>query len=116
GKPLVVSDVGWFAELPDEVALKVPPGGDEEVDLLPAALGRVAASPAMGRAAKEYVEREHDLETVAQRYAAALEEAAGGSVVDAKVLREVADAAADTGVAPELLAPRLAELGLGPNG
>ena len=25
GKPLVVSDVGWFAELPDDVALKVPP-------------------------------------------------------------------------------------------
>ena len=24
GKPVVVSDVGWFAELPDEVALKVP--------------------------------------------------------------------------------------------
>ena len=26
GKPLVVSDVGWFAELPDDVALKVPVG------------------------------------------------------------------------------------------
>src|SRR5438034_9598778 len=24
GKPLVVSDVGWFSELPDGVALKVP--------------------------------------------------------------------------------------------
>src|SRR5207302_25134 len=42
--------------------------------------------------------------------------AAGGSAVDGKVLREVADAAAETGVDPELLAPRLAELGLGPNG
>src|SRR5207244_3413077 len=24
GKPLVVNDLGWFSELPDEVALKVP--------------------------------------------------------------------------------------------
>ena len=29
GKPLVVSDVGWFAELPDEVALF---GGEFELD------------------------------------------------------------------------------------
>ena len=29
GKPVVVSDVGWFAELPDDVALKVPVGADE---------------------------------------------------------------------------------------
>ena len=33
GKPLVVSDVGWFAELPDDVALKVPVGDDEATDL-----------------------------------------------------------------------------------
>ena len=31
GKPLVVSDVGWFSELPDDVALKVPVD-DDEVD------------------------------------------------------------------------------------
>ena len=29
GKPVVVSDVGWFAELPDDVALKVPVDADE---------------------------------------------------------------------------------------
>ena len=29
GRPLVVSDVGWFAELPDEVAVKIPVGGEE---------------------------------------------------------------------------------------
>ena len=28
GKPLVVSDAGWFGELPDDVALKVPVGTD----------------------------------------------------------------------------------------
>ena len=29
GRPLVVSDVGWFAELPDAVALKIPVGAGE---------------------------------------------------------------------------------------
>ena len=33
GKPLLVSDVGWFSELPDDVALKVAPG-DGEVERL----------------------------------------------------------------------------------
>ena len=37
GTPLVVSDVGWFSELPDDVALKVAPD-EREVDALVAAL------------------------------------------------------------------------------
>src|SRR5581483_3636421 len=48
GKPVVVSDVGWFAELPDEVALKVPPG-DGEVEAIVGALERAPAG--MGREA-----------------------------------------------------------------
>ena len=32
GKPLIVSDVGWFSELPSEVALKVPVD-EHEVDI-----------------------------------------------------------------------------------
>ena len=48
GKPLVVSDVGAFRELPDEVAIKVPVG-DGEIEALAAALERAAASSeAMG--------------------------------------------------------------------
>jgi glycosyltransferase involved in cell wall biosynthesis len=120
GKPLVVSDVGWFSELPDEVALKVPVGGDAEVDALAAALEQLAADAsartAMGEAARAYAEREHDLETVAARYAAALEESAGRATVEAKVLREIASAASEVGVEPELLAPRLAEAGLATDG
>ena len=115
GKPLVVSDVGWFAELPDEVALKVPVGGDAEVDALPAALAALAdpaVASRMGEAARAYVEREHDLDRVAGLYAAALEEAAGDPLVREEVLREVAVAAADTGVEPELLAPELRDAAL----
>src|SRR5262249_19419924 len=60
GKPLVVSDVGWFSELPDEVAIRVPVG-EPETESLAAALERLAADgaarEAMGRAARELVER-----------------------------------------------------------
>ena len=95
GKPLVVSDLGWFAELPDDVALKVPVGGDAEIAGIVAALEQLAdpaTAARMGAAARAYVEREHALPKVAEQYAAALEEAAGGGAVEAKVLREVAEA------------------------
>ncbi len=83
GKPLLVSDVGWFAELPDAVALKVAPD-EAEVERLadematladPALRARIAAS------ARELMSVEHDVERVADLYAAALREPAGGEAV-----------------------------------
>jgi glycosyltransferase involved in cell wall biosynthesis len=121
GKPLVVSDVGWFSELPDEVALKVPVDETED-DVLAAALellvSRTDVREQMGRAASELARREHDLERVAELYAAALEEAAGGETVNEAVLRDVSRAAADVGISPEAaeageIARRLAEVELG---
>jgi glycosyltransferase involved in cell wall biosynthesis len=101
GKPLVVSDVGWFAELPDAVAVKVPV--DEwEVDTLAAALDLLAERPElreeMTRAAREYVAQEHDLDGVADLYVQALEELAGGPPLRAAVLGEVARAAHAVGL------------------
>jgi glycosyltransferase involved in cell wall biosynthesis len=121
GLPLVVSDLGWFAELPPDVALKVPVD-EGEVDTLTAALellaSNEAARQAMSAAAREYVAREHDLERVADVYAAALEEAAGGPAVREAVLGEIATAAADVGIAADSveaaeLAARLREVRLG---
>ena len=121
GLPLVVSDLGWFAELPDGVALKVAVD-DREVETLTAALELLAsnheARRAMSEGACEYVRREHDLGRVADAYAAALEEAVGGPAVREAVLGEVANAAADVGIAvdsPEAdeLAERLREVRLG---
>jgi glycosyltransferase involved in cell wall biosynthesis len=98
GKPLVVSDVGWFAELPDEAVLKVPVD-EHEVDVIRAALG-VATDhgEALGAAARAYIEREHDLGRVADAYVAAVEVAAGGGAVDDAVLWRIAEAAVDVGV------------------
>ncbi len=109
GRPLVVSDVGWFAELPGSVAAKVPV--DEwEVDTLAAVLERLAGDrplrDAMGSAARAHAEREHALPRVADAYAAALDAAAGAEGVRDAVLHEVAEAAAGAG-----LDPRGAEVG-----
>jgi glycosyltransferase involved in cell wall biosynthesis len=115
GKPVVVSDLGWFAELPDDVAIKVPVGGDAEIAGIVAALERLAdpaTAARMGAAARAYVEREHALPTVAEQYVAALETAAGADAVEASVLHEIAEAAAGVGLDPELLAPDLAAIGL----
>jgi glycosyltransferase involved in cell wall biosynthesis len=103
GRPLVVSDVGWFSELPDEVALKVPIA-DVEVELLAAQLEALARDPerraAMGAAARTLAERDHDVGRVAEAYASALEEAAGGEAVRDAVRAEVAAAAAGVGLQP----------------
>ncbi len=121
GKPLVVSDVGWFSELPERVALKIPVD-EAEVDTLHAALELLARDDdvrrAMGAAAAELARREHDVDRVAELYAAALEQAAGGGAVTDGVLGEVAAAASEVGIEPgspeaSELARRLAEVELG---
>jgi len=121
GKPLIVSDVGWFAELPDDVALKVPVD-EQEVETLTAALELLATRPdvrdAMGSAARSLAEREHDLGRVADLYVAAFELAAGGGAVSDSVLREVSEAGAGIGITAgsaeaQEIAARLAEADLG---
>jgi glycosyltransferase involved in cell wall biosynthesis len=98
GKALVVSDVGWFSELPDDAVLKVPVD-DYEVQTLVAALGLAARhGHELGEAARAYVEREHSLDRVADDYAAALETAAGAGAVDDAVLYRIAEAAAEVGL------------------
>jgi glycosyltransferase involved in cell wall biosynthesis len=118
GKPLVVSDVGWFAELPGEAVIKVPVDENEE-DTLAAALEALTDEEVrrtMGAAARELVEREHRVDRVAEAYAAALEELAGGPTVDDAVLHEVAEAAAEVGLTDTAeVAARLKEVGLGGN-
>ena len=77
GTPLVVSDVGWFRELPDSVAAKVVP--DEwEVGHLAAVLELLASDAELrrrlGAAGRAYVRRELGVERAADGYAAALAE------------------------------------------
>jgi glycosyltransferase involved in cell wall biosynthesis len=112
-KPLVVSDVGWFAELPDDAVLKVPVD-ESEVEVLAGALGLAAEhGEALGAAARAHVQREHALGLVADRYVEAIELAAGGDTVRDAVLWRVADAAAAAGISDvSALAQGLRESGL----
>jgi glycosyltransferase involved in cell wall biosynthesis len=103
GRPLVVSDVGWFSELPDEAVAKVPADEHEAetlTDVLRSLVSDEARRARLGAAGREYVTRVHDLERVADLYLGALEEAAGGGSVDEAVIDEVARAAQDVGVDP----------------
>ena len=98
GKPMLVSDVGWFAELPDDVVLKIPVD-EYEVRTIAGALELAADHAAeLGAAAREYVRREHDLGRSAEDYVRALEEAAGGEAAADAVLHRIAEAAADVGL------------------
>jgi glycosyltransferase involved in cell wall biosynthesis len=119
GKPLIVSDAGWFAELPASVAAKVPVD-DREPQIVAAFLRRLADDAElrerMSEAAAEYVQHVHGLDRVADLYAAALEESAGGAPVRNAVLAEIAAAAHGVGLPDEELAGialRLRESGLG---
>jgi glycosyltransferase involved in cell wall biosynthesis len=112
GKPLVVSDLGWFAELPTSVARRVPVGG-REVEILADALEELANDGRlrleMGDAAREYIAAEHDLERVADAYEGALEWALGGEAVADAVFAEIAQAAAEAEIGAD--SPELAEIG-----
>ena len=114
GKALLVSDVGWFAELPGDAVLRVPVD-DYEVATIAAAIGVAADhNAALGAAARAYVAREHDLGRVADAYVAALETAAGGTAVDDAVIMRVAEAASELGVTDlAQVAERLREVGIG---
>lgn len=121
GKPLVVSNTGWFAELPKGVALKVGIG-EHEVDDLATALRLLARRPdvraAMGEAASALARGPHDLGKIAERQAAAFERIAGGAAVADSVLHEVSEAAAGVGIAAgsaeaSEIARRLSEVDLG---
>ncbi len=91
-RPLVVSDVGWFSELPDEVALKIPVDS-LEIETLFAALELLVsderARASMSASAREYVGSRHDLEHVADAYAAALEEVAAGEGARVPIVTEL---------------------------
>ncbi len=98
GKPMLVSDVGWFSELPDGAALKIPVD-EVEVATIAAAL-ELAADHAgeIGAAASAYVRSEHDVGRAADAYVAALEEAAGGDPSTDAVLIRIAQAATEIGL------------------
>lgn len=71
GKPVIVTDFGQFAELPDDVCLKVSAGPNEEKELY-AKLRALAYRPTLreqlSRRALEWIRSEHEISQCAARY------------------------------------------------
>ncbi len=85
GRPAIVSDYAQFADLPEEVALRVPLG-DEEPEALADLLRRLLAEPErlrrMGEAAREHVRVKHDPARAAEAVIEACEEWQGREPAD----------------------------------
>lgn len=81
GKAVVVSDVGSFRELPDDIVLKTPVDSTEEdclFEYLNLLVGRPALARELGARARAWVERECSWPLVAERYASFLDAVSRG--------------------------------------
>lgn len=71
GKPIIVRNIGWFSELPDDACVKIGP--EDGVEQLAAVMRALATSQEMrfriGQKAQDYVRRTCDPSQVAQQYA-----------------------------------------------
>jgi glycosyltransferase involved in cell wall biosynthesis len=101
GVPLIVTDAGWFSELPDDVALRVVPGQGEAAELS-AALERLRDDPEERRrraaAAAAYARQAGGFDEAAQRYVKLLEAAEAGRGVDLSLASSFAAAVAEMGL------------------
>jgi len=71
GKPVIVTDFGQFAELPDDICLKVSAGPSEEKELyakLRALIYRPTLREQLSRQASEWIRSEHEISRCAARY------------------------------------------------
>ncbi len=70
-RPVIVSNVGWYSELPDDCALKIDPD-DLEVEILAESLLELHDNPelaaALGRKARDFVLQHHHPTKVVQEY------------------------------------------------
>jgi len=71
GKPVIVSNIGSFAELPDDAVIKIEPDVSEEVTLYNSILRLSDDKPfskTLSENAKKYIENEHDPEKIAKSF------------------------------------------------
>lgn len=75
GKPILVRDIGWFSELPNEACVKI--GAEDGEEKVAAVLLTLGTSPEMrrhlGREALRYIQKECDPYRVARQYTEFLE-------------------------------------------
>jgi glycosyltransferase involved in cell wall biosynthesis len=77
GVPTVVSDVGWYAELPDDGVIKIAVGESMREQLAAAVTGLLRdplSRAELGQNGRSYVAAQHAVQEVARRYVAVLEQ------------------------------------------
>ena len=75
GRPVIVSDHGWYAELPDDACIKVTPNDDAALyQVMRQLAGDPGLRQAIGQRAAAYAQRDHSLAAAARRYRAFIEE------------------------------------------
>jgi glycosyltransferase involved in cell wall biosynthesis/SAM-dependent methyltransferase len=82
GKAVMVSEIGSFAEFPDDVCLKIPVGAGEEdliFEYLNLLISRPDVARSLGRRARQYVAEECNWPAVARLYTAFLEAVVNGT-------------------------------------
>ncbi len=73
-KPIIVSDTGWYSELPSDTCTRLTHTGDEQMDarllanLIAYAIGHPEAMHLQGRLGQQYVLKEHSVSRVAETY------------------------------------------------
>jgi glycosyltransferase involved in cell wall biosynthesis len=101
GRPLIVSDVGWFSELPSSVAVRVPVREDEITGLAEQMLA-ISRDPKlrdeMSAAARNYARDSLDVMRVADQYRRSVIDASGGGRVREAVLEDISIAASEVGL------------------
>jgi glycosyltransferase involved in cell wall biosynthesis/SAM-dependent methyltransferase len=107
GKPVLVSEIGAFAEFPDDVCIKVPVGAAEEdciFEYLNLLLSRPEVARELGARAKRYVAEQCNWRKVAGWYADFVEAVAEGRDWSREPAASAAEAApADTAEPPAKL-------------
>lgn len=97
-KPVIVSDVGWFSEIPDDCCLKVPVDSYEE-DLLLAYMQVLANKAGMreviGETALRWVESDHNPEKIAEEFYRYIKSVVDGDDI---VLTQVSEALLHMGI------------------
>jgi SAM-dependent methyltransferase len=109
GKAVMVSEIGSFAEFPEDVCLKVPVGAGEEdliFEYLNLLVSRPEVTQALGARARDYVAQKCNWATVARQYADFLEAVATGKEWQAPAVEAVV-ASAPASPAPTVDEPEL---------
>ncbi len=111
GKPTLVTDVGSFASLPPDVALRIPPDDSEEALLL-ACMRRLATDPQLrcdlGNSARRFAVTEHSMDASIRSWTRALTR-----IADARPAPVVSASGTAQASLHLDLGARLDELGLG---